>query len=94
METQIFLQGTTSEALVNLINENVTAQIVELKKSLQTNKVNDDLLSRTETCKLLQINPSTLWHWTNKGKVLSYGIANRRYYKRSEIMESLTLLKK
>lgn len=94
METQIFLQGTTSEALVNLINENVTAQIVELKKSLQTNKVNDDLLSRTETCKLLQINSSTLWHWTNKGKVLSYGIANRRYYKRSEIMESLTLLKK
>ena len=94
MEPQIILQGIKTETLVNLINENVKAQLLELKKSLQTNEANNDLLSRSETLELLQIDSSTLWHWTNKGKVTAYGIGNRRYYKRSELMEALTILKK
>jgi len=93
METQIFLQGTTPEALVNLINENVKAQLIELKKELLHKEASDELLTRDETCKLLQINSSTLWHWTNAGKVTCYGIANRRWYKRSEIMGALQVLK-
>ncbi|MCB9363404.1 MAG: helix-turn-helix domain-containing protein [Flavobacteriales bacterium] len=94
MKNQIILQGTTPEALVNLINENVKAQLSELKKSLISKEASDELLTRDETCKLLQIDSSTLWHWTNKGKVVAYGIANRRYYKRSELMQSLIKLKK
>ena len=94
MEQQIILQGTTPEALVNLINENVKAQLVELKKELLNKEASDELLTRDETCKLLQIDSSTLWAWTNKGKVTAYGIANRRYYKRSELMKSLIQLKK
>ena len=93
MEKTIILQGTTPEALVNLINENVKSQLLDFKKSLQTNEANDELLTRDETCKLLQIDSSTLWHWTNKGKVTAYGIANRRYYKRSELMDALQVLK-
>ena len=94
METQIILQGTTPEALVKLINENVKAQFLELKDSIINKNVNDNLLTRKQTCELLQIDSSTLWHWTNKGNVTAYGIANRRYYKRSELMEALTILKK
>lgn len=93
MENQIILQGTTPEALVNLINENVKAQLLELKKELLLKEANDELLTREETCKLLQIDSSTLWHWTNKGRVTAYGIGNRRYYKRSELMEALQVLK-
>lgn len=93
MNRQIILLGTTPEALVNLINENIAAQLVQLKKELLNKEVNDELLTRDETCKLLQIDSSTLWHWTNKGKVTAYGIANRRYYKRSELMEALQVLK-
>ena len=94
METQIILQGTTPEALVKLINENVKAQFLELKDSIINKNINDNLLTRKQTCELLQIDSSTLWHWTNKGNVTAYGIANRRYYKRSELMEALTILKK
>ena len=94
MQTKIYLEGTTPEALVNLINENVKAQLIELKKELQSKEASDELLTRDETCKLLQIDSSTLWHWTNKGKVTAYGIANRRYYKRSELMASLIELKR
>ncbi len=90
---QIILQSVTTEQLVNLISENVKSQLLDFKKSLQSNEASDELLTRDETCKLLQIDSSTLWAWTNKGKVTAYGIANRRYYKRSEIMEALTVLK-
>ena len=93
MEQQIILQGTTPETLINLISENFKAQLTELKSQLLNKEANDDLLTRDATCKLLQIDSSTLWHWTNKGKVTAYGIANRRYYKRSEIMGALTELK-
>jgi len=93
MDKTIIFTGSTPEALVNLINENVKAQLIELKKELLHNEASDELLTRDETCKLLQINSSTLWAWTNKGKVTAYGIANRRYYKRSEIMEALQVLK-
>jgi len=93
MEKQIILQGTTPEALINLINENVKAQLLELKNELLNKEANDNLLTRKQACELLQIDSSTLWHWQNKGKVTAYGIANRRYYKRSELMEALIQLK-
>ena len=89
MDKQIILLGTTPEALVNLINENVKAQLIELKKELLQKEASDELLTRKQTCELLQIDSSTLFHWTNAGKVTCYGIANRRYYKRSEIMNAL-----
>lgn len=94
MNNQIFLQGTTPESLVNLISENLKTQLSELKNELLSKDANEDLLTREQTCKFLQIDSSTLWHWTNKGKVKCYGIGNRRYYKRSELLESLSNLKK
>ena len=85
---------TTPEELAELIHEKVKGQFQTLRKELDSKQANDDLLTREETCQFLQIDSSTLWHWTNKGKVKAYGIGNRRYYKRSELLECLTLLKK
>lgn len=93
MSTIQFLQ-TTPEQLADLISEGVKNQLQELKKDLQRQEANDELLTREQACQFLQINSSTLWAWTNKGKVKAYGIANRRYYKRSELLECLTVLKK
>lgn len=52
-------------------------------------KENDVYLTRQETADFLKIDSSTLWNWTNKGKVISYGIGNRRYYNKQEIIEIL-----
>lgn len=93
MDTVQFIQ-TTPKQLSELINEGVKNQLLELQKNLNSQKANDDLLTREETCKFLSIDSSTLWAWTNKGKVKAYGIGNRRYYKRSELLKSLTPLKK
>ena len=93
MQNLQFIQ-TTPQELVKLISESVNLQIQELKKNLQSQSANDDLLTREQACELLSINSSTLYHWTNKGKVKAYGIGNRRYYKRSELLDSLIQLKK
>jgi len=93
MDTVQFIQ-TTPQQLADLITEGVKNQLHELKKNLKSQQANDDLLTREETCKFLSIDSSTLWAWTNKGKVKAYGIGKRRYYKRNELLESLILLKK
>jgi len=94
IENQIILQGTTSEKLVDLFDKKLKRQFEAFKKDLSNQHSNDELLTRNQTCQFLQINSSTLWAWTNKGKVKAYGIANRRYYKRSELLQCLTELKK
>ncbi|MDI1257117.1 MAG: helix-turn-helix domain-containing protein [Flavobacterium sp.] len=93
MQNSILLQNLSPEELSDLINKSVKGQLDIFLKDLNTSDP-DELLTREETCKFLQIDSSTLWHWTNKGKVKAYGIGNRRYYKKSEILECLTLLKR
>ncbi len=88
-----FIQ-TTPEALAELINEGVQRSLDDFRKNLNTPSNPDELLTREQTCQLLQIDSSTLWAWTNKGKVIAYGIANRRYYKKSELLASLVPLRK
>jgi predicted DNA-binding transcriptional regulator AlpA len=94
MGTLQFIQ-TTPQQLADLIKEGVKEEINILKKELLHENANDEILTREEVCKILSIDPSTLWHWQNKGKIQAYGISGaRRYYKRSEIMNALKQLKK
>lgn len=93
MDYQILLQNVSPERLTELIKDGVKSQLEDFKEILQTQK-SDELLTREQTCKFLQIDSSTLWAWTNKGKVKAYGIGNRRYYKKAELLESLKQLKK
>lgn len=95
METNaILLQNLTVEQLQQIIGTSVRNGILELQKELQTKDNSEELMTREETCQFLKIDSSTLWAWTNNGKVKAYGIGARRYYKKSELMDCLTLLKK
>jgi hypothetical protein len=92
-QNSILLQNVTPEALTELIKQGVKSQLEDFKTTF--NNTNPDvLMTREQTCDFLQIDSSTLWHWTNKGKVIAYGIGNRRYYKKAELLECLTPLKK
>ena len=94
MRTLQFIQ-TTPEQLAELIKESVKVELQTLKKELLHENANDEILTREQVCKILSINSSTLWAWQKKNKIKAYGISGaRRYYKRSEIMEALTLLKR
>jgi len=93
MQNQILLQNVSPERLTELIKDGVKSQLEDFKKTFQTHNP-DELLTREQTYKFLQIDSSTLWAWTNKGKVTAYGIGNRRYYKKAELLQSLKQLKK
>ena len=93
MQNSILLQNINTADLTKLIKDGIKSQLQDFKKEISTHDP-DELLTRTETCKYLQIDSSTLWHWTNKGKVIVYGIGNRRYYKKAELLKCLTALKK
>lgn len=91
MTNSVLLENLSSETLKELIKESVKSQLDDFKKDLQAHNP-DELLTREEACKFLKIDSSTLWHWTNKGKVTAYGIGNRRYYKKAELLDCLTPL--
>ena len=93
MTTSILLQNVSTEDLKDLIKESVKSQLDDFAKELKVHNP-DELLTREQTCEFLQIDSSTLWHYTKKGKVTAYGIGNRRYYKKAELLESLKPLKK
>ena len=90
----ILLQELTVNQLQELIGTSVRNGIQEFQSEIHSKDNSEELLTREETCKFLKIDSSTLWAWTNNGKVKAYGIGARRYYKRSELLECLTLLKK
>lgn len=95
MDTRTILTQTSPKELSELIAEGVRKQIEAFKNEMLAKDANDELMTREQACEFLQIDPSTLWAWQNRGKVTAYGISgNRRYYKRSELLEALTPLNK
>lgn len=78
---QILLNGITLEQLAEALKP--------LLQSPTTNELKQPenrLLTREETCKLLSINKTSLWKHTKSGKLKSYGIGNRVYYKHDEVL--------
>jgi hypothetical protein len=94
MQKAILLETLTVDELNQLIGTSVKNGITELHHEFQAKHQSEELLTRDQACQFLKIDSSTLWAWSLKGKVKAYGIGARRYYKRSELLESLTLLKK
>jgi len=48
-----------------------------------------ELMTRKEVAEYFKIDTSTLWNWTKKKRLISYGIGARVYYKRTEIEDAL-----
>jgi hypothetical protein len=87
MEKSILLHRITPEELKQIIKE-VIREELNAKNNL-VNQEEDVFLTREETCSILKINKSSLWKWTKKGKLISYGIGNRVLYKKNEVIESV-----
>lgn len=94
MQNSILLQNLSPEQFTELITNVFKTQLEDFKKELVNQTEKENLLTREQVLELLQINSSTLWHWQNKGKIQVYKFANKCYYKRSELMNCLTPLKK
>ena len=86
---KIILEGTTEESLLGKIKTVVRQVLVENK---ETPESDGKLLTVAETSQLLKIDRTTLWKWTKSGKLRRYGMGNRVYYKKNEVLESITSL--
>lgn len=92
MTKATILHDFSPEQLAQLF-EGLHAQLKELKANFQP-KQPTEYLTRNEVTEMLKCDLSTLWLWTKKGKLTSYGIGNRTYYKRSEIESAIICLNK
>ena len=82
---EILLHGITVDELV----ERVAKRTVELLSVTQEEKIEDDLITPKEACKLLQCTTVTLWRWEKKGRITPYGIGGKKFFKRSELLNSI-----
>lgn len=69
-----------SEKIINLL-ENI---LLELKNSNAPHET-ENFLSRKQAAEFLKCDLSSIWLWTKKGKLTSYGIGANVFYKRSEL---------
>jgi hypothetical protein len=90
----ILLQNLSTEQLTDLIGNVFETKLKDFQKNQNTQTANDDLMSREQVLDFLQIDASSLWRWQNKGKIIVYKFANKCYYKRSELLATITPLKK
>ncbi|REC41696.1 helix-turn-helix domain-containing protein [Chryseobacterium sp. 5_R23647] len=77
--------GTSPNDLItelkNSLIPELTAQLSAQFQPIQPT----EYLTRSEVCKLLKIDVSTLHRWRKDGTIPSFGMGNRVYFKRSEI---------
>jgi len=79
---------------------NIESILLDLSQTIHNLKNNfepkqpTEYLTRNEVSEWLKCDLSTLWLWTKKGKLTSYGIGNRTYYKRTEIENAIICLNK
>jgi excisionase family DNA binding protein len=88
-KNQIIFDVLSKEELQDLIGKSLEEVI---KNNPFNNSPDQELLTRDEACKLLKVDSSTLWRWTNKGKITAYGIGSKRFYKKEELLNSLIQL--
>lgn len=84
----IQIQDITVEELAEKVADKLLNKIKHYLDDLPINE-SDVYLTRQETADFLKVNLTTIWHWTNKGKLKSYGIGNRKYYNKKEIIALL-----
>lgn len=61
--------------------------------SKQNPKSDEDLITRSETAKILGISLATLHDFTQRGIVPAYRLGTRIRYKKSEVLDSLKAIK-
>jgi excisionase family DNA binding protein len=79
------------EQIQRIVSDAVKHHFEDLKKDFQPKQPNR-YLTRAEVAKMLRIDLSTLHLWTKQGKLVSYGIGNRVYYKQDEVEDALKQL--
>ena len=85
------LIGIELDSLVLIIGQAVAKELNEIKKQivLNSNKPNEEILSRKQTADFLQISLTTLWSYDKNQILPSKRIGTKVYYLKSELINFL-----
>lgn len=85
---QVQLVGLSLDELQDAISINLKKELSQITANLQPKEPNE-YLTRQEVSELLKVDLSTVHNWTRKGKLKSFGLGSRVYYKRKEVESAL-----
>lgn len=87
MNTKQFFTSISSDELKELIQDCINLEFGKI-----SNQVNEpsDLIKAKEACVFLQVSKVTLYNWMNDGLISGYYLGSRLYFKKSELVESLS----
>lgn len=68
---------------------NETANLIQARQTTVQAKPQDDLITPLEACEILKCSLVSLWRYEKKGRVKPYGIVGKKFFKRSEILDSI-----
>ena len=92
MQNSTTLFQSSTEGLVDLLMIAIREELKQFK--VEAPEQADELLTKKQVCKYLNVTPTTIWRWQKQGKIETYGIGKIRYYKKADILNLLTKLKK
>ncbi len=79
--------------LEQMLTSSVRAGLQKFKQELEQEKKEDEnpdkLMNITEVCDFLKISKPTLHNYLNSGKLISYGVGQKRYFRYSEVLNAL-----
>lgn len=84
----LLLSPINTDTLIERIAQR-TAELLINQAPHRQEKQKDELLTRSEAMAFLKITTATLWRYEKKGKITSHGIGAKRYFKKSELEQSL-----
>ena len=84
MSTIQFIGVNPSDLITELKNSLIPELKAQLSAQFQPIQPTE-YLTRSEVCKLLKIDLSTLHRWRKDNTIPSYSMGNRVYFKRSEV---------
>jgi excisionase family DNA binding protein len=85
METLQFIQMNPKDFQTEIINGILA--VLEMPKD------DEVLLTQSEVCSFYKVSKTTIIKWQKEGKIKAYSIDNERRYKKSELLDSLILMK-
>ena len=85
----IYFNGIDPDDFKKEIEVTMRSLLEEFRSSQTNISEKEEYLTRTEVAELLKISVTTVYRWTRSGKLKSYGIGNRVFYKSHEIEECL-----
>ena len=85
---QVQFIGLSLYELHRTISDNLKKELSQITANFQP-KEPTEYLTRQEVSDLLKVDLSTVHNWTKRGKLKSFGLGSRVYYKRKDVEQAL-----